>query len=152
MDDAFKYVTDFGSESQASYPYKGWMAMKCQYDASKTVLKPQQLSGYVDVKSRDGQALENAVAKRVVSIAIDATDLQYYTGGIIKQYNYEENNHGVAIVGYGVEGSTPFYRVRNSWGASFGEDGYFRILKNTSDKTQGIMGELLDASYPLLSL
>lgn len=75
MDSAFQYVTDFGSENQASYPYVGWLSLKCKYDAKKVVLKPKQLSGYVDVKAKDGQALEDAVAKRVVSIAIDASEL-----------------------------------------------------------------------------
>ena len=33
----------------------------------------------------------------------------------------------VAIVGYGTDGGVEYWKVRNSYGTSFGEDGYFRI-------------------------
>lgn len=44
-------------------------------------------------------------------------------------------SHVVLVVGYGVEPSTgeKFWSVKNSWGRSFGEDGYFRIRKGTNE-------------------
>ena len=36
-------------------------------------------------------------------------------------------DHGVALVGYGTEGTTDYWLVRNSWGTSWGEDGFIRL-------------------------
>ena len=38
-------------------------------------------------------------------------------------------NHGVTFVGYDIENETKYWKVKNSWGLSCGEKGYFRILK-----------------------
>jgi len=69
-----------------------------------------------------------------IAIAMDATILQSYHKGIIKpdflhSCSKTELDHAIVIVGYGSEGSEDFWIVRNSWGATWGEDGYFRIIR-----------------------
>jgi cathepsin X len=75
-----------------------------------------------------------------VSCSIMATaGLEAYTGGIYSEcHNRILSNHIVSIVGYGheiVNGTdTPYWIVRNSWGAPYGEQGLFRIVMNVGNE------------------
>jgi len=60
-------------------------------------------------------------------------------------------DHGVLAVGYGSEKNWlgtehNYFLVKNSWGSSWGESGYIKILDNGDGS--GICGIQLQASYP----
>jgi C1A family cysteine protease len=62
------------------------------------------------------------------SAALDASQLQSYTSGIFAPRTWgADATHAVNIVGYGTSSGQQYFRVRNSWGADFGESGYFRM-------------------------
>lgn len=63
---------------------------------------------YYDIPAFSGQDFENVVAKRVVALALDATTLKSYQGGIIsgKSCYFKELTHGVSAVGYSVDKET----------------------------------------------
>jgi cathepsin B len=55
-------------------------------------------------------------------------DFLSYKGGIYKRTSDKLlGGHAVKIVGWGTEQNTPYWIVANSWGATWGENGYFRI-------------------------
>lgn len=71
------------------------------------------------------------VAQAPVAVAVDATKFQFYDSGIMTPYGCSSSdnavNHAVTIIGYDRTGSAPYWIVRNSWGADWGEGGYLRM-------------------------
>jgi len=70
-----------------------------------------------------------------------------YKGGIFNDRCGTNLDHGVVAVGYGIENAIEYFIVRNSWGASWGEQGYIRIARNDAIP-EGICGIAMQASYP----
>jgi len=116
------------------------------------VLKPDDVVKHTDVGSSE-MDLEAAVAQQPVSVAIEADQsvFQHYTSGILTDDACGENlDHGVLAVGYGTdEKGQKYWKVKNSWGETFGEDGYIRIEKGDPAKG-GECGIRKMASFPTL--
>jgi C1A family cysteine protease len=64
-------------------------------------------------------------------INIDGSAIQLYASGIITE-TCSSKNQGAILVGYGIDPTSgqEFWKVRNSWGSSWGEDGYIRVARN----------------------
>uniref|UniRef100_A0A0D3FT10 Peptidase C1A papain C-terminal domain-containing protein n=1 Tax=Oryza barthii TaxID=65489 RepID=A0A0D3FT10_9ORYZ len=118
-------------------------------------LSEQQLvscDGYEDVPANDEEALLKAVANQPVSVAIDGGDryFQFYKGGVLSGATgcATELDHAITAVGYGVASDgTKYWLMKNSWGTSWGEDGYVRMERGVADK-EGVCGLAMMASYP----
>lgn len=145
LDATFPYIQEYGLESEDAFPYRGDNGT-CSYSASEVVTK---VSDYVSIGYKDEDALLDAVANvGPVSVSLCADPLDFYDSGIIDDNGCDTGvvDHGVLIVGYGSESGKDFWIVKNSWGPSFGEDGYFRILRGV-DKCH--ITE--DAVYPIIN-
>jgi len=156
MDDAFQYVVANGGLcSEASYPYTATGPNTCQKSCS--VISESAIKGYTDVTADSDLALEQAIAVGPVSVAIEADKsvFQFYSSGILTGLCGTQLDHGVLAVGYGQEGTQYYWKVKNSWGASWGEAGYVRIVKPEGSSGadpygmgKGECGILSDPSYP----
>jgi len=55
-----------------------------------------------------------------------------YTGGVYQKLPSEmvpEGGHAVKVVGWGTDQGVDFWKVANSWGPAWGEEGFFRISR-----------------------
>nr|XP_043607708.1 vignain-like [Erigeron canadensis] len=149
MENAYEFIKETGGvTTEQIYPY---FAHDGRCDTSKRNSPTVKIDGYENVPDNDENALKKAAANQPISIAIDAGGLlfQFYSRGVFNGHCGTELNHGVGIVGYG---TTPegvdYWIVRNSWGTSWGEQGYIRMQRGIN-APEGLCGLAMDASYPV---
>lgn len=133
MEYTFEWIkSNGGLMLESDYAYTGKKGT-CKSDSSKYAVK---VTGYNKLSSDDENDILNYLVETgPLAIAVNADPLQNYISGIA---SYSKStcdpsgiNHAVNLVGYGVENGTKYWLVRNSWGADWGEDGYFRMLRGS---------------------
>ena len=110
-----------------------------------------------DMSPNNQITLKEAVSNGPVSIAIQADSkiFQSYTSGIITGTSCGQTlDHGVVITGYGFgtaqENNVMYWKVRNSWSASWGESGYVRIERSEKTNDAGTCGVAMQPSFPIV--
>jgi len=86
---------------------------------------------YTQLPVNSYSALQAAVVNRPISVSVAANTWSSYKTGILNcSLSTQTINHAVQLVGYGMEGPIPYWIVRNSWGVTWGEAGYIRLLRH----------------------
>ena len=71
-----------------------------------------------------------------IAVTVYASLWKSYESGVYDGCSYKDNiilNHGVVAEGYGTDEKLgDFYLIRNSWGPTFGEEGYIRLKRDVS--------------------
>ncbi|MCI4382397.1 hypothetical protein PGIGA_G00014480 [Pangasianodon gigas] len=148
MNAAFEYIKDNnGIDTEESYPYEA-SDNDCRFNPATV---GATCTGYVNIKSGDEKALQEAVATiGPISVAIDAGHMsfQLYTSGIYDEPDCSSTDldHGVLAVGYGREQKKAYWLVKNSWGLGWGDNGYIKMSRNKNNQC----GIATNASYPLV--
>jgi len=142
MDYAFSWVIkNKGIASEADYKYTG------RDGSCKKVASSSKISAFKDVPSKNEQELMKAVNLGPVSIAVEADKsvFQFYHDGVLDNKACgEQLDHGILITGYGTLNGKDYWAVKNSWGASWGKNGYILLVRNKNQ-----CGLALAASYAI---
>lgn len=155
-------IKNGGLESEADYPYEGYND-KCKFDRTKIVAS---INNFTFIAKTADQMQAWIVKNGPLSIAADATMWQYYYSGVWYFPCGTSLDHAILIVGWNVETDMcaikyvslcsdtqfpfsfgqqmPYWYVKNSWGADWGEDGY--ILIERGDDRCGLQ------KYPISSI
>jgi cathepsin L len=141
MDQAFQYVVANGLATDSEYPYKA-VQNTCVSDTSIMTI-----SGFKSVPNSE-TALLSAIVQQPVSVAVEADHFQFYSGGVMNSPCGTKLDHGVLAVGYGSLNGKDYYKIKNSWGADWGTDGYMLLARGKYPAGQ--CGIQMDASLPVV--
>jgi C1A family cysteine protease len=150
MDDAFKYMEQNGMCTEESYSYEAKNG-KCHAKKCTVGVPKGSVTGYKDVAHGDMNAMMEAVSKGPVSVAIEADKsvFQLYKSGVMSSSACgQQLDHGVLVVGYGELDGKKYWKVKNSWGSSWGMEGF--ILLARGEPQNGECGLLTQPSYPVV--
>lgn len=123
MTDAFDYVTLYGRlATKAALPYSASSGGTCEYDDLDNGLEDAKLTGHTILEPSDKQHID-ALIDGPIAVAVQTTNsFLFYSSGVFKDETCATliPNHAVAMVGY----TKDAYRLKNSWGANWGDQGY----------------------------
>jgi C1A family cysteine protease len=154
MDNAFNWIkSNDGLCSEKDYPYVSGTTKKAgSCDSTCLTVPDSDVTGYIDVSPNSDSNMMSALEKQPVSIAIqaDQKDFQLYKSGTFTGDCGTNLDHGVLLVGYGNDGDD-YYLVKNSWGTTWGDNGYIKLGRGEQyNSGKGQCGLLMQGSYPLL--
>jgi len=140
MDYAFSFIQKKGIPTEAAYPYTA------RDGSCKSFTSVASNGGYQDVPAGNEGELMKALQIGPVSVAVEADKsvFQFYHDGVLDNKACgTQLDHGITLTGSGNLSGKDYWKVKNSWGASWGKNGYILMVRNKNQ-----CGIALAASYP----
>ena len=146
MDYGFKYIEANGICTEKEYGYKATDG------TCKQCTSVSKIESFVDVTPNNEKVLQQAVSIQPISVAIEAdqTSFQFYSSGVLTATCGTNLDHGVLVVGYGTLNGVDYWKVKNSWGKSWGQNGYILLARNVKS-AEGQCGIAMQPSYPIIN-
>jgi len=145
MENAFEYIKSYGLGTEQEYPYRE------AHQTCHSVNPVASIRGYQMVPQQNEEELLKAVTHQPVSVLLDASGqaFQFYKEGVFAGDQCgTQLNHAVTAIGYDEDADGKYWLIRNSWGQTWGEGGYMKILRDTG-APQGLCGINMHATYPI---
>jgi C1A family cysteine protease len=144
---AMEYTAQYGIEPEKVYPYKGVQGT-CQYKSSLAI---KVNTNYSCVTQKSVDQLKAALQIQPVSVAVEADQnaWQLYSKGVVTSGCGATLDHAVLLTGFGTYDNQQAWYVKNSWGTSWGLNGYIWLGTSTSQNTgYGVCGILRCGTLP----
>jgi len=128
--EALTHYENHGACTEGSYTYTATDG-SCKESSCTVGIPAGTVTGYQYIDSTN-DGLKTAVAKQPVSVCVKAdSTFQSYRSGVLSKSCSGQINHAVIAVGYS---GTDYFKIRNSWGSSWGEGGYIRLAQNDGSR------------------
>ncbi len=132
----FAFAQTDGAMSEDDYTYTAATGT-CQ-EASYTSVA--SIEGYGIVPSNAGEAVLKSYLLKYgpIAVSVDASKWSSYAGGVFSYADCGTDiDHAVLLTGYGTDEALgmDYWSIKNSWGDSWGEDGYIRISREDGTAT-----------------
>lgn len=127
------YIEEQGLVTENQYPYTG-VAGTCQVD--EDTVRAVYISELIIIPSNE-PALQGAVVQQpiAVNLAVSVADWQSYSGGVYTGPCHNNTNHAALVVGYDqYTDGTPYWKVKNAWGPTWGQGGYIFMQRGVEDE------------------
>jgi C1A family cysteine protease len=146
---ALEYTAANGIEQESEYPYTAEDGT-CQYNKADAITVN---TGYTFVTTMSTNALLTSIVSMPTSVLIEADQdvFQLYTSGVITAAEDcgASLDHAVLAVGYNTIQGAQAFIVKNSWGTSWGDDGYVYISTvQSANAGAGVCGILSQPVVP----
>lgn len=138
---AYAYIKGVpGLVQDDDYPYTSYYGRTgtCSVDLTKAVIG---LTSFTTIGGSTAEEVETNMANYMLStgplsVCLDASNWNSYVGGIMTVCG-QSVDHCVQAVGVDTSLTNGYWKVRNSWGTSWGENGFIRLAygQNTCDIT-----------------
>ncbi|KAH3744500.1 cathepsin L1 [Pelomyxa schiedti] len=128
-----------GLPTEEAYPYTAVDTKDCIVKETMVT----KITTYTGITSGSDTQLQTALVTQPIAVAIDARLLSAYTGGIWCPSACSTSTLDHAVLLIGLNTAEQSYKIKNSWGTSWGEQGYFRMCIGKNQ-----CGISTDAAYP----
>jgi len=129
-----------GIATEWTYPYTSYFG---QNNQCHVVFSPfAVLKNYTGLPTNQYAPIMQAIATvGPLAVAVDASSWGEYESGVFNGCNQTnpDLDHAVQLVGYGTDPKLgDYWLIKNSWSPAWGESGYVRLLRQTSNQVCGV--------------
>jgi C1A family cysteine protease len=114
----------------ASFPYNSSNGIPQPCNTKCTT--GAQVTEYVTIASSETAMAQSVAMSGPISVGVDAESWELYSGGVLTNCTNNQVDHSAVIVGYNDVHNPPYWLIKNSWGSTWGENGYIRVAKGSN--------------------